>query len=179
MLPICIVIKLLKLPTLSGITERSYISSKFKSVKRRLECIYQSNDITVYDDFAHHPTAIHVTIRALRSLEDNCRIVIVLELRSNTMRMGLHRDSLKKALSEADLICMLGSDDLAWNPESALASLGTKLSVTCSVNEMLGVLLEELKSGDHVVMMSNGGFQGLPRLLQQSLKSQDSESLQV
>ena len=125
------------------------------------------------------PTTIRATIRALRSLEGNCRIVIVLELRSNTMRMGLHRDSLKKALSEADLICMLGSDDLAWNPESALASLGAKFSVTCSVNEMLGVLLEELKSGDHVVMMSNGGFQGLPRLLQQSLKNQDSESVQV
>ncbi len=74
---------------------------------------------------------------------------------------------------------MLGSDDLAWNPESTLASLGEKFSVTWSVNEMLGVLLEELKSGDHVVMMSNGGFQGLPRLLQQSLKSQDSESVRV
>ncbi|MED5536026.1 MAG: hypothetical protein VX690_10080, partial [Pseudomonadota bacterium] len=63
--------------------------------------------------------------------------------------------------------------------ESTLASLGEKFSVAWSVNEMLGVLLEELKSGDHVVMMSNGDFQGLPRLLQQSLKGQDSESVRV
>lgn len=153
--------------------------SKFKGVKRRLEKRGIFKGITLYDDFAHHPTAIRATIRALRCWESNCRIVIVLELRSNTMRMGLHRDSLKKTLSEADLIYMLGSDDLAWNPESTLASLGEKFSVTWSVNEMLGVLLEELKSGDHVVMMSNGGFQGLPRLLQQSLKSQDSESVRV
>lgn len=91
------------------------------------------------------------------------------------MRMGVHRDSLRKVFDEADRVFVLASDDLTWSPESALASLGAKLSVAWGVEEILEDLLQELRGGDHVVLMSNGSFQGLPRLLQQALKSQDPE----
>ena len=149
--------------------------SKFKGVKRRLEKRGVFNGITLYDDFAHHPTAIKTTIQALRSQKADRRIVVVLEPRSNTMRMGVHRDSLRKVFDEADRVFVLASEDLKWSPESALASLGAKLSVAWSVDGMLEALLEELRSGDHVVMMSNGSFQGLPRRLQQTLKSREPE----
>ena len=149
--------------------------SKFKGVKRRLEKRGVFKGITLYDDFAHHPTAIQTTIRALRSQKAERRIVVVLEPRSNTMRMGVHRDSLRKVFDEADRVFVLASEDLTWNPELALAPLGAKLSVAWTVEEILGALLEELQRGDHVVMMSNGSFQGLPRLLQQSLKSHDPQ----
>ena len=150
--------------------------SKFKGVKRRLEKRGVFKGITLYDDFAHHPTAIETTLQALRSQKANRRIIVVLEPRSNTMRMGVHRDALRKVFSEADRVFMLASEDLTWNPESALAPLGGKLSVAWNVDEMLVTLLNELQSGDQVVMMSNGSFQGLPRLLQQSLQSRDSEA---
>lgn len=150
--------------------------SKFKGVKRRLEKRGVFKGITLYDDFAHHPTAIKTTLQALRSQKANRRIIVVLEPRSNTMRMGVHRDALRKVFNEADRVFMLASEDLTWNPESALAPLGEKLSVAWSVDEMLVTLLDELQTGDQVVMMSNGSFQGLPRLLQQSLQSQDSEA---
>jgi len=149
--------------------------SKFKGVKRRLEKRGVFNGITLYDDFAHHPTAIETTIRGLRSQKADRRVIVVLEPRSNTMRMGVHRDSLRKVFDEADRVFVLASEELKWNPESALAPLGAKLSVGWGVDEILRELLEELKSGDQVLMMSNGSFQGLPRLLQQSLKSNDPE----
>ena len=149
--------------------------SKFKGVKRRLEKRGVFGGVTLYDDFAHHPTAINATIRALRSQKADRRIVVALEPRSNTMRMGVHRDSLRKVFDEADRVFVLASQDLKWSPESALAPLGAKLSVAWSVDEMLEDLMEELQSGDHVVMMSNGSFQGLPRRLQQALKSHEPE----
>ena len=149
--------------------------SKFKGVKRRLEKRGVFGGVTLYDDFAHHPTAINATIRALRSQKADRRIVVALEPRSNTMRMGVHRDSLRKVFDEADRVFVLASQDLKWSPESALAPLGAKLSVAWSVDDMLDDLMEELQSGDHVVMMSNGSFQGLPRRLQQALKSHEPE----
>ncbi len=149
--------------------------SKFKGVKRRLEKRGVVNGITLYEDFAHHPTAIRTTLQALRSQKTDRRIIVALEPRSNTMRMGVHRDLLREVFDEADRVFVLSSDDLEWNPESVLEPLGEKLSVASGAEEMLRGLLEELKSGDQVVMMSNGSFQGLPRLLQQSLKSRHPE----
>ena len=89
------------------------------------------------------------------------------------MRMGVHRDSLRKAFGDADRVFVLASDNLNWNPESALAALGSKLTVSWDVDELLQALLSELESRDQVVLMSNGNFQGLPRLLQQALKSSE------
>ena len=150
--------------------------SKFKGVKRRLEKRGVFGGVTLYDDFAHHPTAIKATIRALRNQKAERRIVVVLEPRSNSMKMGVHQGSLIKAFDEADRVFVLASEDLKWSPESVLRPVGDKLSVAWSVDDMLGELLEELQRGDHVIMMSNGSFQGLPRRLQQALKSHEPES---
>ncbi len=148
--------------------------SRFKGVRRRLEKRGVFNGITLYDDFAHHPTAIAATLQALRSQHDDRRIIAVFEPRSNTMRMGVHRDALRKAFDEADRVHVLASDRLDWNPESALATLGGKVSVWTDVDALCESLLAELVSQDHVVMMSNGSFQGLPHKLQQSLKSREA-----
>jgi UDP-N-acetylmuramate: L-alanyl-gamma-D-glutamyl-meso-diaminopimelate ligase len=146
--------------------------SQFKGVKRRLEKRGTYDEITLYDDFAHHPTAITATTCALRDQHIGSRIVIVIEPKSNTMKMNIHGDLLLKALAQGDRIFLLASDDLEWNPESVLASLGSSLSVSWDVDSMLEMLLEDLQSGDCVVMMSNGGFQGLRDRLQEALKSQ-------
>ena len=145
--------------------------SLFEGVKRRLEKNGVYGGITLYDDFAHHPTAITATICALRDQHIDSRIVIVIEPRSNTMKMDIHRESLLKALGRADRVFLLASDDLEWNPESALASLGSKVSVSWDMDSILNLLLEDLRSGDCVTMMSNGGFQGLRNQLQESLKT--------
>ena len=145
--------------------------SKFKGVKRRLDKRGVFKGVTLYDDFAHHPTAIEATLAAVRTQKNKQHIIAVIEPKSNTMRMGVHGDALRKSLGEADRVFVLATEGLNWNPESALIALGDKLTVAWDVNALLDGLLAELKSGDQVILMSNGNFQGLPRLLQQALKS--------
>jgi len=147
--------------------------SQFQGVKRRLEKRGVYKAVTVYEDFAHHPTAIATTLAALRAQHTDRRIIAVLEPRSNTMRMGVHKDALRKAFDDADRVFVLASDRLDWNPQSTFATLGSKLCVEWEVDGLLDRLMEELTRGDQVVLMSNGSFQGLPRLLQQALKSRD------
>jgi UDP-N-acetylmuramate: L-alanyl-gamma-D-glutamyl-meso-diaminopimelate ligase len=147
---------------------------QFQGVKRRLEKRGVFHGITLYDDFAHHPTAITTTLQAMRTQNPERRIVAVVEPRSNTMRMGVHKDALRRAFDDADRVYVLASDELDWNPESAFSTLGTKLAVERDVQQMVQRLDTELERGDQVVLMSNGSFQGLPRLLQQALKSRDA-----
>jgi UDP-N-acetylmuramate: L-alanyl-gamma-D-glutamyl-meso-diaminopimelate ligase len=87
------------------------------------------------------------------------------------MRMGVHRDALRKAFADADRVYVLASEELNWNPESVLAPLGNKLAVAWEADALLATLLDELEAGDQVVFMSNGDFKVLPRMLQQALKS--------
>jgi UDP-N-acetylmuramate: L-alanyl-gamma-D-glutamyl-meso-diaminopimelate ligase len=94
-----------------------------------------------------------------------------MEPRSNTMRMGVHRDTLHGSFADADCVFVLGTADLGWDPAAALAPLGRRLRVERDVQALLARLLAELAAGDHVVLMSNGSFQGLPRLLEQALQS--------
>ena len=143
--------------------------SRFKGVKRRLEKRGVFGGVTLYDDFAHHPTAIRSTLLALGNTEVGRRIVAVLEPGSNSMRMGVHRGALSEALDAADRVFVLSAGDLAWDAGSALEGLGERLSVARSVDEILEGLTKELRTGDRVVLMSNRGFQGLPARLQQSL----------
>ena len=149
--------------------------SQFQGVKRRLEKRGTFAGVTIYDDFAHHPTAIASTLEALRTRHVDKRIIAVVEPRSNTMRMGIHRDALRKSFDAADRVLVLASDALDWNPQTALATLGSKIHVAYSVEELLEKLLAELEAGDQVVLMSNGSFLGLGRLLQQALRSGDAE----
>jgi UDP-N-acetylmuramate: L-alanyl-gamma-D-glutamyl-meso-diaminopimelate ligase len=145
--------------------------AEFKGVKRRLERRGTFAGISLYEDFAHHPTAISTTLAGLRSQHSARRIVAVMEPRSNTMRMGVHRDTLAPAFAGADRLFVLGGKDLGWDAGAALAPLGPKASVSANVDDLLRDLLAELRAGDHVVLMSNGGFHGLPARLEQALAS--------
>jgi UDP-N-acetylmuramate: L-alanyl-gamma-D-glutamyl-meso-diaminopimelate ligase len=153
--------------------------AQFQGVRRRLDKRAVIEGITLYEDFAHHPTAIVKTLEAVRSQKTDQRIIAVVEPRSNTMRLGVHRDALRKAFDDADSVFVLASKDLSWNPESVLAPLGAKLSVASDADELLSMLLAHLVSGDQVVFMSNGDFKGVPRLLQQALKSDRPDTVQA
>ena len=148
--------------------------SRFKGVKRRLEKRGVFHGVSLYEDFAHHPTAISQTLAALRAQQGSRRIVAIVEPRSSTMRMGIHRDALGESLSEADQVYVLESESLEWDPRSVLAGMGKKLRVESEVNEIVDDVLANSQSGDQVIMMSNGSFDGLPRLLQQAFKSAQS-----
>jgi UDP-N-acetylmuramate: L-alanyl-gamma-D-glutamyl-meso-diaminopimelate ligase len=148
--------------------------AQFKGVKRRLELRGTFAGVTVYEDFAHHPTAIATTLQGVRSLAQRQRIVAVMEPRSNTMRMGVHRDTLHGSFAAADKVFVLAAKDLGFDPAEALAPLGDRLVVAADAQALLKRLLGELTAGDHVVLMSNGSFGGLPRLLEQALASRSA-----
>jgi len=148
--------------------------SRFKGVKRRLEKRGVFHGVSLYEDFAHHPTAITETLAAVRAQQGDRRIVAIVEPRSNTMRMGVHRDALTQSLADADQVYVLESKGLQWDPRSVLAGLGDKLRVESDVRRIVDSVLTDSRSGDQIVMMSNGSFDGLPRLLQQAFKSADS-----
>ncbi len=133
----------------------------FRGVARRLQVIAQTGGITVYDDFAHHPTAIRATLQALRARAGSGRVIAVLEPRSNTMRAGVHADTLGEALDPADLIYLWHRKDLKFNPNRALQGLGSRAFVLESVDSIAKSLIPALQNGDHVVLMSNGSFGGL------------------
>ena len=148
--------------------------SRFKGVKRRLEKRGVFHGVSLYEDFAHHPTAITQTLAALRAQQGDKRIVAIVEPRSNTMRMGVHRDALTQSLANADQVYVLESQGLQWDPRSVLAGIGDKLRVESDVHDIVDTVLADSRSGDQIVMMSNGSFDGLPRLLQQAFKSAES-----
>jgi UDP-N-acetylmuramate: L-alanyl-gamma-D-glutamyl-meso-diaminopimelate ligase len=143
--------------------------SEFKNVKRRMEVRGVVKGITVYDDFAHHPTAIATTVEGLRQKIGSARILAVLEPRSNTMKLGVMKGALPGSLKDADLVfCYAGN--LGWDARGALAPLGNKVIV----EDDLGVLIEKIvaatKSGDHILVMSNGSFGGIHEKLLKQLQ---------
>jgi len=144
--------------------------AEFKGVKRRLENRGTFGGISLYEDFAHHPTAIATTLAGLKSRAPKQRIVAVMEPRSNTMKMGVHRETLAGSFADADRVFVLAARDLGFDPAESLRSLGPRLTLGADVHTLLERLLEELKPGDQVVLMSNGGFDGLPALLQRALE---------
>ena len=143
----------------------------FRGVRRRMEVRGVIDEVTVYDDFAHHPTAIETTLRGLRARVGTARIIAVLEPRSNTMKLGVHREQLAPALAAADLSWLLGSADLGWDLAAALAPLGRRAAVAASVDAMVAELSAEARAGDHILVMSNGGFGGLHDKLLAALRA--------
>ncbi|MGD2082071.1 MAG: UDP-N-acetylmuramate:L-alanyl-gamma-D-glutamyl-meso-diaminopimelate ligase [Chromatiales bacterium] len=141
----------------------------FRGIKRRMELRGEVGGIRVYDDFAHHPSAIRTTLEGLRAQVGGDRILAVLDPRSNTMRMGVHADRLAHALEPAERVLVLAHEGLGWSPAKVLAPLGPRLSVAGSVEEILGVLSREVLSGDHVLIMSNGGFGNIHQRLLDAL----------
>jgi len=145
--------------------------SSFRGVKRRMELIARAHDIHVYDDFAHHPTAIRLTLEGLRRKVGNDRILVALEPRSNTMRAGVHAEELGPALIAADHVWLKTGEDIDWDPQIALAPLEGRCKIVTRVDDMLAQIEARLSPGDHVIFMSNGGFEAAPRRLAALLKN--------
>ncbi len=144
---------------------------RFRGVKRRMEIRGVVGQVTVYDDFAHHPTAIDTTVRGLRARVGDARIVAVLEPRSNTMKLGVHREQLAPALESADRAWFLNSPDMGWDLPSAVTALGERAAFAASVDELVKGLVKDSRPGDHILVMSNGGFGGLHEKLLAALKA--------
>jgi UDP-N-acetylmuramate: L-alanyl-gamma-D-glutamyl-meso-diaminopimelate ligase len=141
---------------------------RFLNVKRRMEVRGIVNGITVYDDFAHHPTAIETTIGGLRHKIGNARILAVLEPRSNTMKLGVMKAAMPGSLRDADLVfCYAGN--LGWDARSALAPLGGKAVVEDDLAALIGKIASAARPGDHILVMSNGGFGGIHEKLLKKL----------
>ncbi|WP_017162242.1 UDP-N-acetylmuramate:L-alanyl-gamma-D-glutamyl-meso-diaminopimelate ligase [Xanthomonas phaseoli] len=137
--------------------------AQFQSVKRRLEVIGSARAITVYDDFAHHPTAIATTLQGLRAKVGAARVVVAMEPRSNSMRLGAHAQALAPSLHDADAVVFLHRPELAWDAAPIIAQVRGDAHVAHDVDALLQTLGEIARPGDHVVFMSNGGFDGAPR----------------
>ncbi len=136
----------------------------FKNVKRRMEFKGTAGGVTVYDDFAHHPTAIATTLAGLRAKIGDARLIAVLEPRSNTMKLGVMKDALAASLSAADRVfCYSGG--LGWDPAAALATLGATASVCDDLTRLVNDIVAVVRAGDHVLIMSNGGFGGIHQKL--------------
>ncbi len=146
---------------------------RFANVKRRMEVRGVANGITVYDDFAHHPTAIQTTLEGLRRRVGNARILAVLEPRSNTMKLGVMAAQLPASLEGADLVfgygAPSGKDALGWNLGEALAPLGDKGAAYQDLGELVTAVTAAARPGDHVLVMSNGGFGGVHQKLLDAL----------
>jgi UDP-N-acetylmuramate: L-alanyl-gamma-D-glutamyl-meso-diaminopimelate ligase len=142
---------------------------EFENVKRRLEVRGEAAGVTVYDDFAHHPSAMHTTINGLRRKVGAHRILAVFEPRSNTMKLGTMRSQLPWALEEADLV-FCHSAGLGWNAAEALVPLGEQAQVHDNVDALVAAVAEAARAGDHVLCMSNGGFGGVHGKLLAALK---------
>ena len=153
----------------------------FENVKRRMEVrasvpwhgphpgAAAAAPVTIYDDFAHHPTAIHTTINGLRRQVGAARILAVFEPRSNTMKLGAVKSQLPWSLEEADLaFCHAGGLD--WDAAEALSSMGTRAYVAASVDAVIAQVLEQVQAGDHILCMSNGGFGGIHLKLADALR---------
>lgn len=133
----------------------------FPGVKRRLELRDTVNGINVYDDFAHHPTAIATTLAGLRARVENQRIVAVLEPRSNTMRMGVFKDQLAAALAPADQVFLYQALELPWNLMDVATALEGRAQVWDSIEAMVLAICSQTQLGDHILIMSNGAFGGI------------------
>ncbi len=145
----------------------------FKNVKRRLELVGEVNQICVYDDFAHHPTAIATTIDGLRRRIGQERLIAVLEPRSNTMKLGVMKQQLPDSLVQADLVFAYGAKEgksaLGWDLQEAMQPMGPKAQSFDQLDSLVQAIRAVAKPGDHILVMSNGGFGGVHQLLLKAL----------
>jgi UDP-N-acetylmuramate: L-alanyl-gamma-D-glutamyl-meso-diaminopimelate ligase len=143
--------------------------NSFSGVARRMQLRGEAAGVKVYDDFAHHPTAIATTLDGLRRSVGRERIVAVLEPRSQTMRLGVHQAALPVALAAADEVWLYAPPSLGWNVAEAVAPLGQRAHVTQDLDALVSALARTLVAGDHALIMSNGGFGGVHARLLEAL----------
>jgi UDP-N-acetylmuramate: L-alanyl-gamma-D-glutamyl-meso-diaminopimelate ligase len=142
--------------------------ASFENVKRRMEVRGRVQETTVYDDFAHHPTAIRTTVNGLRRQVGDARILAIFEPRSNTMKLGSMKAQLPWSLAEADLaFCHAGG--LGWDAAAALSPMGSKAQVGANIDEVIAQVLAQVRPGDHLLCMSNGSFGGIHAKLLEAL----------
>jgi len=120
-----------------------------------------ANGVTVYDDFAHHPTAIEETLSAMKEVQGSGKLFAVLEPRSNTMRMGVHKERLSDSLQQADQVCLYQPEGLNWNLTDVVSGSEVPAAIFSSTDNIIEFLLSEASSGDHILIMSNGGFEAI------------------
>ncbi len=160
-----------------GVTPAIAIAAlaEFKSIKRRMEVKGKVNNITVYDDFAHHPTAIKTTLAGLRAKVGNEKIIAVLEPRSNTMKLGVHKEALVNALSAADSVYCFETDDINWSIRELFDEQGKEVDISKDIEILCNKLASCSQPNDHILIMSNGGFGNI----HQKLLKQLSEKVQA
>jgi UDP-N-acetylmuramate: L-alanyl-gamma-D-glutamyl-meso-diaminopimelate ligase len=134
--------------------------SRFSGVRRRMQVRGRAGGVTVYDDFAHHPTAIQTTLEGLRQRVGQARILAVLEPRSNTMKRGVMKDALPASLAAADRVYVYTSN-LGWDAAEVLAPLGNRVRSAEDLEALIASIASDARPGDHVLVMSNGGFGGI------------------
>jgi UDP-N-acetylmuramate: L-alanyl-gamma-D-glutamyl-meso-diaminopimelate ligase len=143
---------------------------RFKGVKRRMELRGEVAGVKVYDDFAHHPTAIATTLEGLRRRVGAQRILAVLEPRSNTMRLGIHNRELAASLEAADHVFVFAPADLGWDAGAVFGAMGERAQIHSDLDALIRALVAEARPGDHLLVMSNGGFGGIHQKLLDRLK---------
>jgi len=146
---------------------------EFKGVKRRLELRGEAGGVRVFDDFAHHPTAIEVTIAALRRQCADGRILAVVEPRSNTMKLGVHKHALAHSLEGAELSFLLQPANAGWDVAAAVATLGERAAVETDVDALVARIVATAHPGDQILVMSNGAFGGIHGKLLAALRQRN------
>jgi UDP-N-acetylmuramate: L-alanyl-gamma-D-glutamyl-meso-diaminopimelate ligase len=157
----------------AGVDEQAGLDAlrHFGGVKRRLEVRGVVDDVTVYDDFAHHPTAITTTLEGVRRKAGQGRVIAVLEPRSNTMKLGTHKAALVDSLRGADRVFLYQSPEVKWDVSGAMQPLGRLATVEADLDRLVAALVAEARPGDRLVLMSNGSFGGLHERLLQALRA--------
>lgn len=145
--------------------------AQFQSVKRRMELLADRHGVRLYDDFAHHPTAIASTLEGLRHQVGDEQIIAVIEPRSNSMKLGAHREGLAPSTAAADQVIWFAPDTLGWDLAAAVSDAPVPTQVLGTVGAIIEAVQRLQKPGSHVVLMSNGGFAGLPQQLKQLLEA--------
>lgn len=139
---------------------------RFGGIKRRMELVGEVEGIRVYDDFAHHPTAIATTLQGIRAQVGEAPVIAVIEPRSNTMRMGMHRQNLSSSAQQADKVYWYQPANLDWSLQDVIESSETTAILARDTGAIIDQIVAEAEPGSHIVIMSNGGFEGIhPRLL--------------
>ena len=155
----------------AGVTSAVAIEAlaEFVNTKRRLELRGEVNKVRVFDDFAHHPTAITKTLAGVRANVGKNRVIAVLEPRSNTMKSGVHKDTLAKSLTDADVVYVYQGDQVKWSVDALIDGCSQPCFVEQSLDKLVSDIISNSQSGDTIVVMSNGGFGGIHEKLLSAL----------